>query len=58
MSVDIEKIKAEARKELLAEQMDDAKEIVKDKLRELEDARLIVRNLERELEEIYLEITA
>jgi hypothetical protein len=54
---DIKKAKEEAQKEISEEQMKDAKNKYKKKLREISAARKIVANLERELEDLEIELS-
>ncbi len=54
--IDVNKVKEVAEQEFADEKIEDAKESVKEKLRELEDAKKVVRNIERELSDLYAEL--
>lgn len=54
--LDIKKVSEQAQKEVREEREAEAKEQVKDKLKELDDAKAVVRNVERELEDLYAEL--
>ncbi|HHJ53754.1 MAG TPA: hypothetical protein ENJ89_11210 [Caldithrix abyssi] len=50
--IDLEKIEAEARKEVMEERMKDATKRIKTKMREIADSEQITANLKREMEDL------
>ena len=50
--MDYKKIKEDAKNEILVERAEEAKEVLKDKYRELADVKLVVTNIEREIEDV------
>jgi len=50
--IDLEKIEAEARKEVMEERMKGATKLIKKKMAEIADSKQITANLEREYEDL------
>ena len=56
MSLNIDRVRELAEKELKEEREKEAKSKVKSKMKELETAKIVVSNIERELEDLYAEL--